>query len=249
MTDPSAGPPATLVERLAAVDERIRDAARDAGRDPGGITRIVVTKFHPPSLVRDLVAAGVRDVGENRHQEAAAKAAELADLDVRWHFVGQLQSNKARAVRRYASAVHSVDRPSLVRALAAVPADADPAAAGSAEAGAADARELDCFLELDLSGDPGRGGVDPADLEPLAERVLASPGLRLRGVMAVAPLGAEPRAAFARVRAASARLRALAPEATAISAGMSGDFREAILEGATHLRIGTAITGIRPDRA
>ena len=217
----------SLAERVASVDAEIVDAARAAGRDPGEVTRIVVTKFHPAELVRELAALGVRDVGENRHQEAAAKAAELAGLGLNWHFVGQLQSNKAKAVRGYARAVHSVDRNSLADALA-----------GDSP--------LDVFLELNLTGDPARGGVDPGLLEPLAGHVLSTPGLSLRGVMAVAPLGEEPRAAFARVREASEGLRRLAPEATAISAGMSGDFREAILEGATHLRIGTAITGKRP---
>ena len=215
-----------LAARLADVDAAIADAAREAGRPPSELTRIVVTKFHSAELVRALASLGVRDVGENRHQEAAAKAAELSDLDLRWHFVGQLQSNKAKAVRRYAAAVHSVDRASLVDALAAP-------------------EPLDVFLELDLTDDPGRGGVVPHELLVLAERVLATDGLTLRGVMAVAPLGEEPQRAFARVRAASDELRTLAPTAIAISAGMSGDFREAIREGATHLRIGTAITGKR----
>ena len=216
-----------LAERLASVDAEIADAARAAGRDPAELTRIVVTKFHPAELVRELAELGVRDVGENRHQEAAAKAAELADLGLNWHFVGQLQSNKAKAVRGYARAVHSVDRASLAGALAGE-------------------SPLDVFLELNLTGDPARGGVDPALLEPLAERVLSTRGLVLRGVMAVAPLDEQPRAAFERVRAASDTLQRLARDASAISAGMSGDFREAILEGATHLRIGTAITGKRP---
>jgi pyridoxal phosphate enzyme (YggS family) len=216
-----------LAERLASVDAGIVDAAREAGRDPAELTRIVVTKFHPAELVRELAGLGVRDVGENRHQEAAAKAADLTDLDLNWHFVGQLQSNKARAVRQYAQAVHSVDRASLADALAGESL-------------------LEVFLELNLTGDPARGGVDPELLEPLAHHVLSTPGLVLRGVMAVAPLGEEPRAAFSRVRAASDALRRLAPDATSISAGMSGDYRDAILEGATHLRIGTAITGKRP---
>lgn len=219
-----------LARRLAEVDERIAAAARAAGRDPAGLTRIVVTKFHPASLVRELHALGVRDVGENRHQEAVAKAAELTDLDLTWHFVGQLQSNKAQAVRRYASTVHSVDRASVVKGLAARDGDATV---------------LGCFLELNLTDDPGRGGVAPGDVEPLAEQVLAAPGLELLGVMAVAPLGVDPRPAFVRVREASDRIRAIAPEATAISAGMSDDFPDAIAEGATHLRIGTAITGKR----
>jgi pyridoxal phosphate enzyme (YggS family) len=200
---------------------------RDADSAPP--TRIVVTKFQTASLVRELADLGVRDVGENRHQEAVAKVAELDDPRLTWHFVGQLQSNKAKAVRGYASTVHSVDRASLVDALAAD-----------------DGREVGVFLEVGLSETPGRGGVDPDDIEALAERVLATSGIRLLGVMGVAPLGADPRRAFARLRAVSERVRALEPAATAISAGMSGDFREAILEGATHLRIGTAITGFRP---
>jgi pyridoxal phosphate enzyme (YggS family) len=219
-------PEPSLADRLASVDAAIADAARGAGRDPGELTRIVVTKFHPASLVRELHALGVRDVGENRHQEAAAKAAELADLDLAWHFVGQLQSNKAKAVRRYATAVHSVDRVSLVDALA-----------GDSP--------LDVFIELNLTDDPARGGVAPDAADALAERVAATEGLVLRGVMAVAPLGAEPRPAFARVRAVSDRIRSIVPHATAISAGMSEDFADAIAEGATHLRIGTAITGKR----
>ena len=221
----------SLADRLAAVDAGIADAARAAGPDPGEITRIVVTKFHPASLVRELAALGVQDVGENRHQEAQTKAAELADLDLRWHFVGQLQSNKAKAVRRYAHAIHSIDRASLVDALRDETA---PPIGG--------------LIEVDLSGQPGRGGVAPDDVDRLAEHVLETPGIELLGVMAVAPLGEEPRPAFARLRAISDRVRALEPRAVLISAGMSGDYADAILEGATHLRIGTAITGNRPPR-
>lgn len=220
---------APLAERLATVSEQIATAARDVGRNPADITTIVVTKFHPASLVRELAALGVRDVGENRHQEAQAKAAELADLGLRWHFVGQLQSKKARQVREYASAIHSIDRPALVDVLA----DGEP---------------IDGFVQLNLTDDPGRGGIALDQLEALVEHVLQAPGLRLRGVMAVAPLDEDPRRAFARVKAASDRVRALAPDAAAISAGMSQDFAAAIAEGATHLRIGSAITGNRPPR-
>ncbi|MCX7521515.1 YggS family pyridoxal phosphate-dependent enzyme [Microbacterium sp. STN6] len=219
-----------LGERLEGVRAQIADAARAAGRHPGELTTIVVTKFHPASLIRELAELGVRDVGESRHQEAKAKADELADLGLTWHFVGQLQSKKARAVTAYAGVIHSVDRASLVDAL---------------DAGE---RATDCFIQVNLTDDAARGGVAPSGLEPLAERVLTSGRLRLLGVMAVAPLGQEPRRAFARLRATSARLTALAPEATAISAGMSEDFAAAIAEGATHLRIGSAITGKRPDR-
>lgn len=218
-----------LAERLAAVREGVADAARAAGRSPEELTTIVVTKFHPASLVRELAELGVRDVGENRHQEAQEKAAELADLPLTWHFVGQLQSKKARQARRYASVIHSVDRVSLVDALAS------------------DESDVDAFVQLNLTDDTARGGVADRDLEPLVEHVLATPGLRLLGVMAVAPIGEEPARAFERVRAASDRVRALAPDATAISAGMSQDYREAIAAGATHLRIGTAITGNRPE--
>jgi len=218
-----------LADRLAAVQGSVADAARDAGRAPSEITTIVVTKFQPVSLIAELASLGVRDVGENRHQEAKAKAEALADLGLRWHFVGQLQSKKARQVRAYASAIHSVDRMSLVDALRS------------------DEASVDCFVQVDLTDDPGRGGVAPEGLDELVEHVLATPGLRLRGLMAVAPLGEPPRPAFARVRLLSERIRRLAPDATDLSMGMSHDFREAILEGATHLRIGTAITGNRPD--
>ncbi|GAA1057515.1 YggS family pyridoxal phosphate enzyme [Agromyces luteolus] len=217
-----------LADRLDAVRAGIADAARDAGRDPDEVTTIVVTKFHPEALIRELASLGVRDIGENRHQEAQAKARALADLDLRWHFVGQLQSKKARQVRAYASVIHSIDRDSLVDAL-------------RSEEG-----EVDGFIQVNLTEDPNRGGVAPDDLEPMVERVLAAPGIRLLGLMAVAPLDEPARAAFARVRALSERVRSLAPAATSLSMGMSHDYRDAILEGATHLRIGTAITGNRP---
>lgn len=218
----------TLEERLAAVRAGVAAAAHDAGRDPVDVTTIVVTKFQPVSLIRELAALGVRDVGENRHQEAQAKAAELADLGLRWHFVGQLQSKKARQVRAYAAAIHSVDRESLVDALRSEEAS------------------VDCFVQVNLTDDPGRGGVAPGGLEALVEKVIATPGLSLLGLMAVAPLGEPARPAFARVREMSERVRELAPEARFLSMGMSHDYRDAILEGATHLRIGTAITGNRP---
>jgi pyridoxal phosphate enzyme (YggS family) len=228
-TTPDAPASEALAARLGEVQAGIADAVDVAGRNPAEITTIVVTKFHPASLVRELYGLGVRDFGENRHQDAAPKAEALADLDPVWHFVGQLQSKKAKAVLHYAHTIHSVDRESLLSALV-------PAAAGT----------TDIFIQLNLTDDPARGGVAPGGFEPLAERVLGVPGLRLRGLMAVAPLGADPRPAFATVAAASVRLQRLAPAATALSMGMSADYREAILEGATHLRIGSAITGIRP---
>ena len=231
---------ASLAERLALVQEGIAEAARNAGRDVNDLTTIVVTKFHPAQLVRDLYELGVRNVGENRHQEAEAKAAELAELDLTWHFIGQLQSNKARAVRKYASVVHSVDRDSLVTSLG----NAAFTPTGEPENNIVPV--LDCFVQLNLTQDPGRGGVQPADVVELAELVAAQPSLNLLGVMAVAPLDEEPRVAFARVRAASERVQSVIPTATFISTGMSHDYAAAISEGATHLRIGSAITGNRP---
>ncbi len=230
MTDPTSVD-GDLCERLARVAAAVDDACAAVGRSPGELTTIVVTKFHPPGLIRALYALGVRDVGENRHQEAQAKAVELDDLEgLRWHFVGQLQSKKARQARRYAHAVHSLDRDSVVDAL-------------SDDSGSV----VDGFVQVNLTDDPGRGGVAERDVETLAEKVLSTPGLRLRGVMAVAPLDEEARPAFARLRAVSERVRSLEATADAISAGMSPDFAEAVAEGATHLRIGTAITGSRPD--
>ena len=217
----------SLAERLSAVQGEIADAASAAGRDIADLTTIVVTKFHPASLIAELFDLGVRDVGENRHQDAAPKAAELRELDLRWHFIGQLQSNKARAVLEYAVDIESVDRASLVTAIAAVGVP------------------VDAFIQLNLTADQNRGGVSEPELLSLVDAVTAANGITLRGLMAVAPLGEEPRRAFERVRLASERVRTIAPAATALSMGMSGDFREAILEGATHLRIGTAITGKR----
>ena len=222
-----------LGARLASVRSGISDAARAAGRSADELTLVVVTKYHPASLVRALSAFGVTDVGENRHQEAQAKAAELADLPLTWHFVGQLQSKKARQVRRYAHVVQSLDRTSVVDAFAPNEAEPEPPV-------------VDGFVQVNLTDDPGRGGVQPDDVEAMVARVLATGTIRLRGVMAVAPLDEEPRAAFARLRSISERVVSLAPDATDISAGMSGDYAEAIAEGATHLRIGTAITGERP---
>lgn len=218
-----------LEARLSAVRSEIADAARAVGRSPDELSLIVVTKFHPAQLVRELSELGVRDVGENRHQEAQAKAAELADLPLTWHFIGQLQSNKAKAARRYAQVFHSVDRPELVRALSS------------------ELDSRDCFVQVNLTDDPARGGVAVEQLSPLVEQLCAAPGLNLLGLMAVAPLDEPARPAFARMRELSERIQTIAPTATALSMGMSHDFADAIAEGATHLRIGSAITGNRPN--
>lgn len=226
-----------IAQGLTAVSGRIADACAKAGRDPGEVTLIVVTKFFPPSDIRILADLGVREVGENRHQEAAAKAAELAGLGLRWHFLGTLQSNKAARVADYVDVVHSVDRAKLV--------------AGLARGAASTGRVVDCLVQVDLdppsTGSTTRGGAAPADVVPLAELLAATDGLRLRGVMAVAPLEEDPRPAFARLAATAAQVRAVDPSASWLSAGMSGDLEPAIEAGATHVRIGTSVLGKRPE--
>jgi pyridoxal phosphate enzyme (YggS family) len=225
-----------LAASLGSVRERIRRATEAAGRSPEPAL-IVVTKFHPASDVRLLAELGVRDVGENRDQEAAAKSAELRDLPLVWHFIGQLQTNKAKSVVRYADAVHSVDRAPLVAAL------------GKAVAAAGRGRDLDCLIQVNLDPEaaPGRGGALPAEVPALSELVAAEPGLRLAGVMAVAPLGADPAEAFARLATVAERMRADYPAADMVSAGMSQDLEQAVAAGATHLRIGTDVLGQRPQ--
>ena len=232
--DPRA---AQLRGRLDAVRQRIDDAVAAAGRQSTP-ELIVVTKFHPAEDVARLAALGVTDVGENRDQEAAGKAAALQEPDLRWHFIGQLQSNKTKSVVRYAHSVHSVDRPQLVAALAkALRAEQERTGRG----------DLDCFIQVSLDDADGhRGGALPADVPELAAQLAAAAGLRLAGVMAVAPLGAAPEAAFQKLAEISARLRAEHPQATGISAGMSQDLEAAIRFGATHLRIGSDILGPRP---
>ncbi|MGV8968927.1 MAG: YggS family pyridoxal phosphate-dependent enzyme [Microbacteriaceae bacterium] len=223
----------SLAVRLARVRSSVSDAIRDAGRDPSEVTTIVVTKFHPASLVRELAELGVTDVGENRHQEAFSKAAELSDVALHWHFIGQLQSNKAALALEYASVIHSLDRASVVRAITKACREAD--------------RTVDGFIQVNLTDDPSRGGIPLADVERFAQSVQEDGSIVLRGLMAVAPLDEEPARAFERVVAASERLLTVVSTATDLSIGMSGDFREAILAGATHLRIGSAITGNRSN--
>ncbi|PYI38590.1 YggS family pyridoxal phosphate enzyme [Arthrobacter psychrolactophilus] len=234
-----------LAERLTAVRQRI-EAAAGTSTAP---TLIVVTKFHPAADVVRLRSLGVADVGENRDQEAAAKAVEVADADLRWHFIGQLQSNKAKSVAAYAQSVHSIDRGSLVTALGKAVAIQQQAT------GRAD---LECFIQLDLSeaypgladaqiaSHSGRGGVAPSDMARLADQIAATEGLILAGVMAVAPLGVAPEPAFCLLAETSAALIAQHPGARAISAGMSHDLEAAMAVGATHLRVGSDILGPRP---
>ncbi|MDP4689741.1 MAG: YggS family pyridoxal phosphate-dependent enzyme [Candidatus Nanopelagicales bacterium] len=226
-----------LAANLEAVRRRIDAACRSAGRSPADVTLIVVTKTWPALDVRRLASLGVHDVGENRGQEASVKAADTDDLDLRWHFVGQLQTNKAASVARYVDVVHSVDRLSLVQAL---------------DKGAAKAhRRLGCLVEVDLTdGGAGRGGVTPAEVTALADQIAAAPHLDLLGVMGVAPLAREHQRdasarAFGRLAELSDQVRSGHPEAYLISAGMSDDLEEAVSAGATHLRVGSAILGSR----
>ncbi|WP_436756918.1 YggS family pyridoxal phosphate-dependent enzyme [Streptosporangium sp. V21-05] len=216
---------------LARVEAQIAEACRAAGRHREELTLIAVSKTYPASDVRFLAELGITDVGENRDQEAAAKARECAGLGLRWHFVGQLQTNKVRSVAGYADVVHSVDRPRLVTAL-------------SREALAA-GRPVTCLVQVALDGDPARGGARPEEVEALADAVAGAEGLELGGVMAVAPLGEEAGGAFARLREISRSVRKTHPGAGVISAGMSGDMSQAIANGATHLRVGTALLGRR----
>jgi PLP dependent protein len=234
---------AELAANLAAVRASIADACAVAGRDPAEVSLIAVTKTFPVPDIIALGGLGVIDVGENKDQEAAPKVAacDAAGLALRWHFVGQLQVNKVASVARYAYMVHSVDRARLVTALGR----------RASEAG----RVIRCLIQVSLDADAdaaagsgeaaGRGGAPPSEVLGLAAQIAAADGLELAGVMAVAPLGQPARPAYARLKEIAHAVRARYPGANVISAGMSGDLREAIAEGATHVRIGTALLGGR----
>ncbi|HIY65615.1 MAG TPA: YggS family pyridoxal phosphate-dependent enzyme [Candidatus Agrococcus pullicola] len=220
----------SAAERLEQFRAELREASVGLAAAP---TLIVITKFHPDELVRELFDAGQRHFGENRHPEARNKRSGLDEDEAVWHFVGQLQRNKVRQVARYADVLHAVDRKEIIELL---------------ETGE-DIPTRDVFLQVNLTDDPGRGGVDDAGFEALAERAAESSAVRVHGVMAVAPLDETPERAHERIAAYSQRLLRILPNATSISSGMSSDWRSALRYGATHLRIGTAITGSRPDSA
>jgi PLP dependent protein len=224
-----------LAGRLAEVTARIEKACATAGRDVAEVTLIAVTKTYPADDVRLLHALGVHDFGENRDQEGKVKAAmvlrDSVPLDIAWHFIGQLQTRKAGSVAQYADFVHSVDRIRLVTHLGT----------GARAAG----REITCLVQVSIDGDPERGGVPADGVAAVAEAIEAEPSLVLGGVMAVAPMGMDPAAAFAALRHSAGAVRAIRAEAGIISAGMSGDLEEAVAAGATHLRIGTALLGDR----
>jgi pyridoxal phosphate enzyme (YggS family) len=223
-----------LAANLDGVRRRIAAACADAGRDPAEVSLVVVTKFVPASDLRLLADLRVTDVGENRHQEAEDKVAECADLGLRWHFIGGLQSNKAAAVASYADVVESVDRAKLV----------GPLSRGAHARG----HDVDVLLQvsLDPPGAGHRAGADPGELADLARLVEGAGMLRLRGLMAVAPLGEDPDAAFGRLASIREGFLAQHPGAGVLSAGMSGDLEAAITHGATHVRVGSAVLGPRP---
>jgi len=223
---------AQIASNLAAVRERIAAACVASGRSPSEITLIAVTKTYPSSDVVELLRLGVRDIGENRDQEAAPKALEVGPGPL-WHFIGQLQRNKCKSVVTYAGMVHSVDSVELAQTLA------DQALKRRAE-------PLDALVQVSLDDDPHRGGAPGDAFMSVAETIASAGSLRLRGLMAVAPLGEPPETAFARLARYITLFRADHPDATVVSAGMSDDLDAAIAHGATHVRIGSALLGKRP---
>ena len=233
---------AELAVRLAAVRERIGAACAAAGRDPDGVELMAVTKTVAAADVATLLDLGLTLFGENRAQEAGAKVAEVAALrpgtHPRWHFIGGLQRNKARAVAAWAARVESVDSVRLADAL-------DRAATQACDEGRR-AGPLPVLLQYSVDGDPDRGGVPADGLLPLADHVAGRAALRLEGLMAVAPLDAEPEAAFVDIEDAAARLRSAHPAASALSAGMSSDLEVAVRHASGVVRVGTALVGYRP---
>lgn len=232
---------AELAESLAEVRERLAKACHAAGRSPEEVELLAVTKTFPASDVALLSDLGLSAFAENREQEARGKVAEFAGLRPqaapRWHMVGQLQRNKARAVARWADVVESVDSERLAEALAR-------ATANALEAGERE-RPLDVLVQVSLDGSTGRGGSTPEDVPRLAEMIALKSDLRLRGVMAVAPLGGDVDVAFDTLLSISERLRVDHPEAVDVSAGMSGDLESAVAHGSTRVRVGTALLGGR----
>ena len=230
-----------IAANIERVEGRIATACAAAGRERSDVTVVAVTKTFPVEDVIHLHALGVRDVGENRDQDAsrkvdACRAAGVTDLV--WHFVGQVQRNKAATVTAYADMVHSVDRLRLVSALQ--------------KGATASGRKVTCLVQVDLRDvpvDDGRGGAAPPDVDEIAAALAGSDALVLGGLMAVAPLDGDPASAdraFARLSELSRQLRSTHPSASVVSAGMSGDLEQAVAHGATHLRIGSALLGSRP---
>ncbi|HMT49345.1 YggS family pyridoxal phosphate-dependent enzyme [uncultured Dietzia sp.] len=240
MTDPRTR---ELSERLAEARGRLDAALAAAGRTDE-VDLVVVTKFHPVADVARLARLGVRDIGENRVQEAAAKVADLAATEpalaagVRWNMIGHIQSNKAAAVAGWADRVHSVDSVKVADGLERGRARAEGERDGVGP--------LPVLLQLSLDGDTSRGGVDRGDLPALADHVAGLAHLRLAGLMVVPPLEGDPASHFADAAGVREALRRDHPAAVEFSAGMSGDLEAAIGAGSTCVRVGTAILGPRP---
>jgi len=230
---------AQVAAALADVRSRIAAACGAAGRDPDEVTLVAITKAYPATDVQLLAELGVRDIGENRDQEAAPKATAVsaAGCRVRWHFVGRLQRNKCRSVAGYADVVQSVDSVRLATALA--------------DAARRRGRSLDVLVQVSIDGDLRRGGAVAESADPdrglsaVSAAVAGLEPVRLTGLMAVAPMDWAPEAAFARLAEIADRVRADHPGATALSAGMSADLEAAIAYGATHVRVGSALLGKR----
>jgi pyridoxal phosphate enzyme (YggS family) len=219
---------------LEVIQSRIKNACSAAGRDVSEITLIAVTKTYPASDVDLLKQLGIENVGENRDQEASSKKSEVKN-EFKWHFIGQLQSNKAKSVVNYADLIHSVDRWSLAKEIQ------------KSAQGINKVQPVLIQVDLDQSGpDPTRGGIWPAELNELVASINQASHLELKGLMSVAPLGEKPELAFARLKDIRVGFLKENPGAQILSAGMSDDLEAAILHGATHLRIGSALLGERP---
>ncbi|MFC7447057.1 YggS family pyridoxal phosphate-dependent enzyme [Rhodococcus daqingensis] len=233
-----------IAANLRSVSARLADACRAADRDPADVQLLPVTKFFPASDVAILYGLGCREFGESREQEASSKVVELAAMTaadsaaVRWHMIGSVQRNKARSIAQWAYAIHSVDSPRLVDALA-------KAATAALEEGGRE-RPLRVLLQVSLDGDPLRGGVPVDELTELADHAESAAGLELSGLMAVPPLGSDPERAFAALQSAHNELLSSHPAATALSAGMTDDLEVAVRYGSTCVRVGTALLGSRP---
>ncbi|MCV7194657.1 YggS family pyridoxal phosphate-dependent enzyme [Mycolicibacterium brumae] len=233
-----------LARALAALRRRLDEAARAAGRDPRDVGLLPVTKYFPGTDIEILAGLGCREFGEARDQEASAKIAALAGRlpdGVRWHMIGRLQRNKARSVALWADVVHSVDSVRLANALGAAAA----AALGDGRRRA----PLQAYVQVSLDSDTARGGVpidEPDAVDEVCDAVAGAAGLRLAGLMAVPPVGADPDRAFGRLADERRRVCARHPSAVGLSAGMSGDLESAVKHGSTCVRVGTALMGNRP---
>ncbi len=232
---------AELAASLAEVHERIAAACKAAGRERDEVRLLAVTKTFPALDAALLADLGALDLAENRDQEAGPKTDEVAELRpdarIRWHMVGSLQRNKAKSVVRWADEVHSVDSERLADALA-------KATRSALDSGQRD-HPLDVLIQVSLDDDPNRGGFQVDEVNRLADRLGHVGDIRLRGLMAVAPLGIDPAKAFEKLALASARLRENHPKARELSAGMSNDLEQAIAHGSTCVRVGTALLGGR----